>query len=88
MTETGNATTAPRRTMTEQEATDEAVLLLIRKTMRLQPEAYADVIKRLPEGARHALMLAENRADRVRDAVGDARLLDYPADEDEDGDEA
>jgi hypothetical protein len=52
---------------TDSQATDEAVLLLIRKLGRLHPEAYADVIRKLPEGARFALTLAENRADMVRD---------------------
>lgn len=53
---------------TDSEATDEALLLFIRKVRRLHPDAYASVLRQLPEGARTALTLAENRADMVRDA--------------------
>jgi hypothetical protein len=62
------ATKTTTQVFTDSEATDEAVLLFTRKLMRMHPEAYADVIKRLPDGARQALALAETRADRVRDA--------------------
>jgi hypothetical protein len=54
------------QTYTDQEATDEAVLLFVRKLRRLHPDAFAAVMGRLPKGARTALMLAENRADVVR----------------------
>jgi hypothetical protein len=64
MTQTGTEA----QIFTDAEATDEAVLLLTRKLGRLYPEAYADLVKRLPDGARTALALAEARADRVRDA--------------------
>lgn len=63
--------------MTESQATDEALLLFIRKVRRLHPEAFADVIARLPEGARWALNMAENRADRVRNVTAVADL-EYP----------
>jgi hypothetical protein len=63
MTTTSKATDA----MNDQEATDEAVLLLTRKLRRLHPEAYADLWSRLPEGARLALQRAEIRADVYRD---------------------
>jgi len=52
---------------TDSEATDEALLLLTRKLHRLHPAAHADLMDRLPEGAKTALRFAENRADRVRD---------------------
>lgn len=51
---------------TDQEATDEAVLLLVRKLRRLHPDAYIDLMDRLPEGARDALTLADQRADNLR----------------------
>lgn len=63
MTET-QTTTAP--TYTDEQATDEAVLLMVRKLMRLHPAAYADVMAKMPEGAREALSLAERRADVQR----------------------
>lgn len=50
-------------TYTDQQAADEAVLLLTRKLRRLHPAAFADVIGKLPEGARQALGFAEQRAD-------------------------
>lgn len=53
---------------TEQQAADEAVLLLVRKLRRLWPTACIDLMERLPEGARDALTLADNRADRLRAA--------------------
>jgi hypothetical protein len=71
------ATTATVHTMTEQEATDQAVLLLVRKMMRLHPVAYADMIKRLPVGARDALAMSEIRADILRDRKGFSNLK-YP----------
>lgn len=74
------------RTMTTDEATDEAVLVLTRKLMRLHPEAYADVIRRLPEGAREQLGAAERRADTLRDREGIGTLAYpavYPSDTDE-----
>ena len=56
----------PGAVYTDAEATDEAVLLALRKWRRLHPKAYADVMDRLSEGARDALTLADNRADRLR----------------------
>lgn len=53
--------------MDDTEATDEAVLLLTRKLRRLHPAAYADIMSKLPAGARDALNLADVRADRLRD---------------------
>ncbi len=50
----------------EAQATDEAVLLLVRKLRRLYPAAYADLMNRIPEGARDALDAADLRADRLR----------------------
>lgn len=73
-------------TMTDQQATDEAVLLLVRKLMRIQPDAYADVVKRLPDGARRAIALAECRADVLRDEHGLGELS-YPAEGEDDSDE-
>lgn len=51
---------------TDQQATDEALLLFVRKVRRLHPNTFADVIGRLPEGARDALNQAELRADTLR----------------------
>jgi hypothetical protein len=53
-------------TYTDQQATDEAVLLLVRKMRRLHTEAYNDLMSQLPEGARWALTMADNRADLLR----------------------
>lgn len=63
------------KTMTDSQATDEAVLLLTRKLRRLHPEAYAAIWGKLPEGAQRALLTAEMRADLLRDKGG----LPYPA---------
>jgi hypothetical protein len=51
---------------TDQQATEEALLLLTRKLRRLHPEAYADLMSRIPELAQQALHLADNRADKLR----------------------
>jgi hypothetical protein len=78
-------TSAAKHTMTEQEATDEALLLLVRKMLRLHADAFHDIWNRIPDGAKDALLATERRADRVRDAHG-ARNLQYPvADEPDDG---
>jgi hypothetical protein len=70
------------------EATEEALRLFMRKVARLHPEAHADVLSRLPQGAREALAMAELRADTLfitdrRDGV----IRSYPTafeDSDED----
>jgi hypothetical protein len=51
---------------TDTQATDEALLLLTRKLRRLHPAAFADIMGKLPEGAREALNTAEMRADTLR----------------------
>lgn len=51
---------------TDEQATDEAVLLLVRKLRRLHRDAYVDLMGRLPAGARDALMLADQRAEKLR----------------------
>jgi hypothetical protein len=61
-------TTTTTETYTDAQATDEAVLLLTRKLRRLHPDAYADLMKRLPERARDALNQADVRADHLRAA--------------------
>lgn len=58
--------TAPQ--FTDTQATDEAVLLLTRKLMRLHRDAYADVWAKLPDGAKRAILAAEARADVLRDS--------------------
>ena len=63
MTETPATRTEP---YTDAQATDEAVLLLTRKLRRLHPDAYTDLMGRLPEGAREALHFADQRADTLR----------------------
>jgi hypothetical protein len=60
--------TTEAKIYTDDEAINEAILLFTRKVRRLHPEAFADVIARLPQEARDMLTLAENRADVVRDA--------------------
>jgi hypothetical protein len=50
----------------ERQATDEAVLLLVRKLRRVYPGAYTDLMNRLPVGACDALAAADLRADRLR----------------------
>lgn len=69
--------------MTDTEATAEALLLAMRKLRRLHPAAYADVTGRLPEGARYALTMAENSADKRRDTAGPASPADWPMPADE-----
>ncbi len=71
--------------MTDEQATDEAVLLFTRKLRRLHPDAFADVWARLPDGARRALERAERRADLLRD-VGGVAVLQYPPDDLDDDD--
>lgn len=61
MNDTTNTTIA-----TDQQATDEAVLMLTRRLRRLYPDAYAAVITSLAPGLRDALQLADNRADLLR----------------------
>jgi len=65
MTQTSEATA---QDYTDQQATEEALLLLTRKLRRLHPEAHADLMARLPEGAREALLFADQRADTLRAA--------------------
>jgi len=51
---------------TDAQATDEAVLMLTRRLMRLHPDVYFAVITTLADGLRDALHLADNRADLLR----------------------
>jgi hypothetical protein len=67
--------------MNETEALAEAVLLLTRKMRRLHPDAFSDVWAKLPDGAKDALTLADNRADRLRDVHG-ARSITWPVEPD------
>lgn len=69
---------------TEAQATDEAMLLFIRKMRRLQPEAFAAIWAKLPDGAKEAISASERRADRVRDAGAG---LTWQPDEDDDLDQ-
>lgn len=66
--------------MTNHEATDEALLLFIRKMRRLHPDAFGDIWAQLPEGAQTALRIAETRADVLRDSAGGPSNLQYPED--------
>jgi len=76
---------------TDAQATDEAVLLLTRKLRRLHPDVYADVMAKLPSGALDALMLADQRADKLRQQDRDSgtertyRDIWATDDDDEDG---
>jgi hypothetical protein len=72
--------------MNEIEATEEAIRMFIRKTRRLHPEAFADVMGKLSEGARWALDGAENRADS-RFMKGEVDITAYPMPEDDEDDE-
>lgn len=54
-------------TMTQAQALDEAVLLMVRKLMRLDPDVHSLVWSKLPAGAREALTASEVRADVFRD---------------------
>jgi hypothetical protein len=51
--------------MTQVEATEEALRLLVRKLRRLHPAVYAGLIIRLPDGAMEQLAAAEMRADNA-----------------------
>ena len=53
-------------TMSEQQATEMALMLLIRKMRRLYTAEYVDVLRSLPDEAREALTVAEMRADTLR----------------------
>lgn len=75
-------TSKAAKQMTDQEATDEAVLLLTRKLRRLHPEAYADLWAKLPEGARRALQRADIRADVRRDTKDPVWPVEPDLDED------
>jgi hypothetical protein len=54
------------KTYTDEQATDEAVLLLTRKLHRLYPDVHAALMAKLPESAREALHFAEMHADTLR----------------------
>ncbi len=56
----------PATPYSDAQATDEALLLFVRKVRRLHRSAFDDVIGKLPEGAREALNDAEMRADTLR----------------------
>jgi hypothetical protein len=51
---------------TDAQATDEAVLLLVRRLHRLYPREHASLLASFPEGVRQALMFADQRADLLR----------------------
>lgn len=53
--------------MTSEQATNEALLRMVRKLRRLHQEAYIDVMSQLPREAREALRKAELAADVLRD---------------------
>jgi hypothetical protein len=63
---TKTASPATTETYTDQQATDEAVLLLTRKLRRLYSDTYRALMARLPEGAQEALNQADVRADHLR----------------------
>lgn len=66
---------------TEAQATDEALLLLVRKLRRTSRMTFDKIWAQLPDGAKDAIALSEARADRVRDAGG----LTWEPQEDLDG---
>lgn len=51
---------------TQEQGTEYAVMLLIRKLRRIDPAAYGKVMSQMPEEARWALGEAEMRADTLR----------------------
>lgn len=67
-------------TMTETQATGEALLLFLRKMRRLHPDAFREVWAKLPADAQTALLIAETRADAHRVQAGGAANLRYPDD--------
>lgn len=80
--------------MTEAQALDEAVLLLLRKTRRaLRAAGLTDVFgrdiwARFPDGAKTALLAAERRADVNRARAGDPLALVWPVEADRDEQES
>lgn len=71
MTQTSNtpAITAPTtQPYTDAQATDEAVLMLVRKLRRLHTDAYVDVMGKLSPELRDVLTMADLRADALRHA--------------------
>jgi hypothetical protein len=50
---------------TDNEATDAAVRLAMRRLGRLYPTVHADLMSRLPTGVREALNMADVRADKL-----------------------
>jgi hypothetical protein len=75
--------TATTRHFTASQATDEALLLFIRKVRRLHPAAFGDVWAKLPDGAKQALAAAEMRADVLRDTNRGLTWQPDPTDEDD-----
>lgn len=72
--------------MTTEQATNEALLRMVRKFRRMEPEVFNDIMRQLPREARDALGLAEAAADRVRDqhkpTPEGLTGLDWPAEPD------
>lgn len=51
--------------MTQTEATEEALRLLVRKLRRLHPDTYLAIMNKMPQGAVETLTVAEFRADNA-----------------------
>lgn len=66
MTDTEN--TPSTQPYTDAQATDEAVLLLVRRLRRMFPHEHAFLIPSFPEGVQQALTFADQRADMLRAA--------------------
>lgn len=70
--------TTTTQTMSHTEATDEAVLLLVRRLRRLHPNALQDVMSSLPAGAQEAVHFADQRADTRRAQQGVPTETEWP----------
>ena len=73
--------------MSEAQALNEAVLLITRKMARKAPAEYAAILAQFPQGARTVLDKAECAVDRIRDYLGGALNLEWPAELDDEDDE-
>jgi hypothetical protein len=74
--------------MTETEATEEAMRLMIRKVRRMYPEAFAAVMAKMPVGAREILAVAEIRADdRFLTSQREGTIRTWPVVFEDEGDE-
>lgn len=80
--------TKTEREMTETEAAEEALRLLVRKMRRMHQEEFSEVWDKLPEAARWAITTTEARADDRRMAAEETgQTLTWPVEPDWAGDQ-